>query len=206
MKENDQMNSKPTHQQQFPPSEKPSIALAYVVYLVIFLVAICWSAYRLVSFVPERQHLGDDEAAIQHHHHQQHQQVPDEHTSLLSYSRYNSTGDQDPEQGNRNMANGYNHTGPGSVKPADVRDEHHGTGLIQVRTLDPALLPGDITTTGQQSTKRLVIIGDVHGCRASCAYTTLQPITDLLTIYQWKHSSTKSPFYPKMTISFSWAM
>lgn len=182
------MNSKPTHQQQSPPSEKPSISLAYVVYLVIFLVAICWSAWRLVSFVPERQHLGDDEADIHHHQHQ-HQQAPDEYTSLLN-SHYNITEHQTQEQGNPNMANDYNHTGPGTVKPGDVRDEHHGTGLIQIRTLDPALLPRDITTAGQQHPKRLVIIGDVHGCRASCAYTPLQPIriTDLLTMYQWKHS------------------
>ena len=160
------MNSKPAHQQQSPPSEKPSISLAYFVYLVIFLVAICWSAWRLVSFVPERQHLDDDEAA--RHHQNQQQQAPDEYTSLLN-SQYNSTEHQTQGQDNPNMANGYNHTGPGTVKPTDVRDEHHGTGLIQVRTLDPALLPGDITTTGQQHPKRLVIIGDVHGCRASCA-------------------------------------
>lgn len=199
------MNSKPTHQQQAPPSEKQSISLAYVVYLVIFLVAICWSAWRLVSFVPERQHLGDDEAAIHDHHHQQ---QPDEYTSLLNSSRYNSTEHQTQGQGNPNMANGYNHTGPGTVKPGDVRDEHHGTGLIQIRTLDPELLPGDITTTGQQHPKRLIIIGDVHGCRASCAYThfTTHHRLDLLTIYQWKHSSKKSPSCPKMTISFSWAI
>ena len=196
------MNSKPTHQQQAPPSEKPSISLAYIVYLVIFLVAICWSAWRLVSFVPERQHLGDDEAAIHDHH----QQQPDEYTSLLNSSRYKSTEHQTQGQANPNMANGYNHTGPGTVKPGDVRDEHHGTGLIQIRTLDPELLPGDITTTGQQHPKRLIIIGDVHGCRASCRYTPLQPITDLLTIYQWKHFSRKSPFCQKMTISFSWAI
>ena len=196
------MNSKPTHQQQAPPSEKPSISLAYIVYLVIFLVAICWSAWRLVSFVPERQHLGDDEAAIHDHH----QQQPDEYTSLLNSSRYKSTEHQTQGQANPNMANGYNHTGPGTVKPGDVRDEHHGTGLIQIRTLDPELLPGDITTTGQQHPKRLIIIGDVHGCRASCAYIPSQPDDDLLTIYQWKHFSRKSPFCQKMTISFSWAI
>ena len=202
------MNFKPTHQQQAPHSEKQFISLAYVVYLVIFLVAICWSAWRLVSFVPERQHLGDDEAGIHQHHHQhqhQHQQAPDEYTSLLN-SHYNSTEHRTRGQANPNMANGYDSTGPGTAEPADVRDEHHGTGLIQVRTLDPALLPRDITTTGQQNPKRLVIIGDVHGCRASCRYTPLQPITDLLTIYQWKHFSRKSPFCQKMTISFSWAI
>lgn len=166
------MNPKPTHQQQAPPSEKPSISLAYIVYLTIFLVAICWSAWRLVSFVPERQHLGDDEAGVHHHHHEHHQdqQAPDEYTSLLNSSRFNSTEHQIQDQSNGNMASGYNYTGP-AVKPADVPDEHHGTGLIQIRTLDPALLPGDITITGQQNNKRLIIIGDVHGCRASCAYT-----------------------------------
>jgi hypothetical protein len=55
-------------------------------------------------------------------------------------------------------------------------------GLIQVRTLDPDLIPmapleGVDSTEWEQ--KRLVVVGDVHGCKEECrwlllSYTTLE--------------------------------
>lgn len=43
-------------------------------------------------------------------------------------------------------------------------------GLIQIRTLDPNLVPGNIAgvVSGKSSRKRLIIVGDVHGCKDEC--------------------------------------
>lgn len=42
---------------------------------------------------------------------------------------------------------------------------------LRIESLNPALLPGnDAATTTATSQKRLIIIGDVHGCKASCRY------------------------------------
>lgn len=43
-------------------------------------------------------------------------------------------------------------------------------GLVQIRTLDPDLVPGDLAgvKTGESSRKRLIIVGDVHGCKEEC--------------------------------------
>ncbi|CAG8899736.1 unnamed protein product [Penicillium egyptiacum] len=40
-------------------------------------------------------------------------------------------------------------------------------GLVQIRTLHPDLVPGDIAgvKAGKSSRKRLIIVGDVHGCK-----------------------------------------
>lgn len=43
--------------------------------------------------------------------------------------------------------------------------------LIQIGTLDPSLVPGaplDGETTGTR--KRLVVVGDVHGCKEECRF------------------------------------
>lgn len=38
--------------------------------------------------------------------------------------------------------------------------------LVQIRTLDPSLLPGDVPLKANDSNKRrLIIVGDVHGCK-----------------------------------------
>ncbi|EAU33545.1 conserved hypothetical protein [Aspergillus terreus NIH2624] len=37
--------------------------------------------------------------------------------------------------------------------------------IVQLRTLDPALLPAETATAGQPSQRRLIVIGDVHGCK-----------------------------------------
>lgn len=43
-------------------------------------------------------------------------------------------------------------------------------GLVQIRTLDPELVPGDLARvdSGETSRKRLIIVGDVHGCKEEC--------------------------------------
>lgn len=42
---------------------------------------------------------------------------------------------------------------------------------LRIVSLNPALLPdNDAATTATTSQKRLIIIGDVHGCKASCRY------------------------------------
>ncbi|OQE21503.1 hypothetical protein PENFLA_c014G04659 [Penicillium flavigenum] len=40
-------------------------------------------------------------------------------------------------------------------------------GLVQIRTLNPDLVPGDLAgaKAGKSSRKRLIIVGDVHGCK-----------------------------------------
>jgi hypothetical protein len=40
-------------------------------------------------------------------------------------------------------------------------------GLVQIRTLDPDLVPGDLAgvKAGKSSRKRLIFVGDVHGCK-----------------------------------------
>lgn len=44
---------------------------------------------------------------------------------------------------------------------------------LRIESLNPALLPSnDAVTTTATSQKRLIIIGDVHGCKASCKYPT----------------------------------
>lgn len=44
---------------------------------------------------------------------------------------------------------------------------------LRIELLNPALLPSnDAVTTTATSQKRLIIIGDVHGCKASCKYPT----------------------------------
>lgn len=44
---------------------------------------------------------------------------------------------------------------------------------LRIESLNPALLPSnDAVTTTATSQKRLIIIGDVHGCKVSCKYPT----------------------------------
>lgn len=40
--------------------------------------------------------------------------------------------------------------------------------VVPMRTLDPALLPSPERTKGHKSSRRLVIVGDVHGCQDEC--------------------------------------
>ncbi|EKV12787.1 Ser/Thr protein phosphatase family [Penicillium digitatum PHI26] len=43
-------------------------------------------------------------------------------------------------------------------------------GLVQIRTLNPDLVPGDLARvgSGEFSRKRLIFVGDVHGCKEEC--------------------------------------
>jgi hypothetical protein len=44
--------------------------------------------------------------------------------------------------------------------------------MIHLRTLDPSLLPGDQPLSkGDPNRKRLVVVGDVHGCKDECKPT-----------------------------------
>ncbi|OJJ48343.1 hypothetical protein ASPZODRAFT_14484 [Penicilliopsis zonata CBS 506.65] len=38
--------------------------------------------------------------------------------------------------------------------------------LVKIRTLDPSLLPSDTKATSGPSQRRLIVVGDVHGCKA----------------------------------------
>jgi hypothetical protein len=42
--------------------------------------------------------------------------------------------------------------------------------LILIQTLDPELVPTDLAgeDAGSKNKKRLVIVGDVHGCKEEC--------------------------------------
>lgn len=40
--------------------------------------------------------------------------------------------------------------------------------VMPMKTLDPALLPGPERIPGHKSSRRLVIVGDVHGCQDEC--------------------------------------
>lgn len=46
----------------------------------------------------------------------------------------------------------------------------HADGLVRIRTLDPDLVPGDMARVdpGRTSRKRLILVGDVHGCKDEC--------------------------------------
>lgn len=46
----------------------------------------------------------------------------------------------------------------------------HADGLVRIRTLDPGLVPGDMPKVdlGKTSRKRLIFVGDVHGCKDEC--------------------------------------
>lgn len=46
--------------------------------------------------------------------------------------------------------------------------------LTQIASLDPALVPGAETQgskSGSRSQKRLIVVGDVHGCKEECGYS-----------------------------------
>lgn len=45
--------------------------------------------------------------------------------------------------------------------------------LVHMRTLDPALLPGAKSLNGDSNNRRLVVIGDVHGCSDECTFSTV---------------------------------
>ena len=59
---------------------------------------------------------------------------------------------------------------------------------ILVKTLDPALLPqGDSLLAEASSSRRLVFVGDVHGCRDECAfYPSLSPTLSSFASYNMK--------------------
>lgn len=43
--------------------------------------------------------------------------------------------------------------------------------IVQLRTLEPSLLPGEVTSeSDEHGGRRLIFIGDVHGCKDECAY------------------------------------
>ena len=42
--------------------------------------------------------------------------------------------------------------------------------VVPMKTLDPALLPSPERTKGHKSSRRLVIVGDVHGCQDECKF------------------------------------
>lgn len=46
--------------------------------------------------------------------------------------------------------------------------------LIQIQTLDPGLVPTDLAgvDAGSKNKRRLVIVGDVHGCKEECEFYT----------------------------------
>lgn len=57
--------------------------------------------------------------------------------------------------------------------------------LIQICTLDPNLVPADFTGSdaGATSRKRLVIVGDVHGCKHECkSHRLLWQYTELTSL------------------------
>lgn len=51
-----------------------------------------------------------------------------------------------------------------------VNSSPQSGGLVQIRTLNPDLVPGDLAgvKAGKSSRKRLIIVGDVHGCKEEC--------------------------------------
>ena len=44
------------------------------------------------------------------------------------------------------------------------------TDLVKIGNLDPSLLPADLAVTGEENSgkKRLIFVGDVHGCKSEC--------------------------------------
>ena len=44
--------------------------------------------------------------------------------------------------------------------------------LIQIQTLDPELVPMDLAgvDAGSKNKRRLIIVGDVHGCKEECEF------------------------------------
>lgn len=61
--------------------------------------------------------------------------------------------------------------------------------LTQIASLDPALVPGAETQgskSGSRSQKRLIVVGDVHGCKEECrCFRTRSGMVELTVILQW---------------------
>jgi hypothetical protein len=64
--------------------------------------------------------------------------------------------------------------------------------LIQIQTLDPGLVPTDLAgvNAGSNAKRRLVIVGDVHGCKEECElypFVRNRTRTDNVSTHKWKN-------------------
>lgn len=106
--------------------------------------------------------------------------IIDERSALLDDSRLRFEREQQAIVGD-GLASGVSRLG--------IRENGggHKTDLVHTRTLDPGFLPssgkGANSTSQDARSKRLIIIGDVHGCKATRTYTLPTPNQSLKHVH-----------------------
>lgn len=98
-----------------------------------------------------------------------------------------------------------------SPQPQDqnslLHSSPHADGLVRIRTLDPGLVPGDMPKVDSEKTsrKRLIFVGDVHGCKDECKKYPLNhgKSLELTSLQKWCNFLKKSPSTKKAAITLS---
>lgn len=139
------------------PSQEFSESLKYIIYIIVFVLVTCWAVWKGMPWLRDSR---DEEASAS---------IIDEHSALLDDSRLRFERERQASVGD-GLASGVSRLG--------IRENEggHRTGLVHTRTLDPGFLPrndekGANSKSQDAGGKRLIIIGDVHGCKATRAYT-----------------------------------
>lgn len=212
------------------PTKEKSSRTHLVTYLLLITVVFVIAAvvgYRSYQHICYRQGLRhsthDDEESLHRHHqqhqqhqrHQRHQQQPDEYSPLLRSDHLQSDAGKSSasgrvDRGSPRISNlnaipippgNHTTTAAATTTGNNTTTTMTATPKIRIHQLDPSIA----------YSKRLITIGDVHGCKATRAYPFLsflfsKDITNykcLLPTLQWKHFLKNLLSTPTETTLFS---